>query len=356
MAFSFGNRELSIRAAHVRTCVPGVLRAAAGSLPLVRPLRFGVDPFPKHGAAIVRGEFGKEAAACLSGIVAWALLRRCSGGNPMIHVAHRMAVLEPAVRSLVLQLSGTRNLNPTAALAAFSSLPLDVREHLPVKDTAQLVFDLAYDVSRARSRRTYRYRKNRQLDLASPFARERATLAKRLDMPLTTRFGRFSENAVIAASKRVMHWGGAGGTEWHVEAATDDDVGYSIGIRKGADIYRTSYKRHPALIDSHVIKIPERWPSRVFGIGDGSGVIHRYLILNTEMIGTSSHDKRVIYKARAARSSRGYSVVVETVYICCWARDATAIYKSYRRALDAAVPDIVTARSASSVEGMSASK
>ena len=143
-----------------------------------------------------------------------------------------------------------------------------------------------------------------------------------------------------------MRHGGSGGSTWNITLG-GETVSYVEAPRRF-----TEWKRgnpYAKVADDHVIHIPARWWVRVARIGNGSGIVGDRLILDARRIVGTADGDRAIYSATVARPGRGYTAVVEQVFISCWS-DVANIRKTFTAATPEPVPAEIRQRDAAANE------
>ncbi|MEL6061827.1 MULTISPECIES: hypothetical protein [unclassified Methylobacterium] len=264
-----------------------------------------------------------------------------------------LAVLTPAQRRIAIAIRKANASSVTAAHDLVSrerdALQDGIAERIVAKRDVPVAFEAANDSWRARRVKGKRgenllsawewfghMRRQPQANETISAMRDRQAFARDIARPIRLRLDDLRNGAVIEAAKRVMRHGGSGGTRWQINADMLD-----AGDGRGA--YRTETQKvwgkndnWPSQRDHHSIFVSKRWLAVRKRIGDGDGTVcGSHLLLDA--IPFLEDGGRAVFEARLARPGRGYSAVVEDLWLSCYGRKVT-IHRTLKAALSAKPP------------------
>jgi hypothetical protein len=164
--------------------------------------------------------------------------------------------------------------------------------------------------------------------------RDRAQLAERFRTePLQHRLSVYRRLTVLEAAQQVMKHGASGGTQWHV--GSGDEPSYRVEVLKDWTRVNKGRDTWASNVDHHRITVGRSWLSVHRLIGDGTAIVDGRFLLDAKPF-LDAGDRK-IWEASLVRTGRGFSAVVEGVWLSCYGRDVT-VHKDLKRALGAPPP------------------
>jgi hypothetical protein len=244
----------------------------------------------------------------------------------MTFLTMRMASAHPVVRAAVLaHLAEGDELTKAAVERRLRRFPASDRKGLSLAAGVVEILNLATRIRRVTTERVAR----------RTIAPSKSLRERQLER---------SKKGLIAAAKRVVKWGAPGGCKWIVTpAGRDDPATYNLTTEPNYGVYKGRFKGWAANSDTHRFRVPDAWWLRVRPIGDGSGVIQGWLILDARLFVGSPGD-RAIYEATVAGPGRGYSAVVDQGFVSAWPYGVATPHWSLDAALSEPVPERVRRR------------
>lgn len=148
---------------------------------------------------------------------------------------------------------------------------------------------------------------------------ERLPASKRSRVPvllpqgdLKQRLNALRTAAVIAAAKGSMRWGAAGGSCFSIRFChPEEPASYEVTITHNWDTYSGAFKGWRANEDTHHIKVPSQWLTRV----ERKGLAHLDGLLTLDAAHVTTENGCEVFQATWARQGRGYQVITEHGYI-----------------------------------------